>query len=93
MTNTRTHVSAGPGVADVLRHHFVAGAGFEPATSGRDRRPVPDYCNSRVPLENLGFLRRFPIGRLRLYRNVSGRLPVVSDDISMTCRICVLAPT
>jgi len=44
-----------------------------------------DYRNSRVPLENLGIVRRFPIGRVPLYRNVSGRLPVVSDDISMTC--------
>jgi hypothetical protein len=65
----------------------VAGAGFEPATSGRDQRRVPGYCNSRVPLENLGFLRRFPIGRLQLYRNVLGQLPVVCDDISMTRRI------
>jgi hypothetical protein len=32
-------------------------------------------------------LRRFPIGRLQLYRIVLERLPVVSDDISMTRRI------
>ena len=70
-----------------LRFLFVAGAGFEPATSGRDQGPIPDYSNSRVPLENLGFLRRFPIGRPQLYRNVSGRLPVVSDDQTMTARI------
>ena len=73
-------------VADLL-FHLVAGAGFEPATSGQDLRPVPDYNNSRVPLENLGLLRRFSVGRLELYRNAMGRLPVVSDDISMTCRI------
>lgn len=31
MTNTRTHVSVGSGVADVLRHHSVGLTGFEPA--------------------------------------------------------------
>ncbi len=32
--NTRPYENVGPGVLDVLRHHMVAGAGFEPATSG-----------------------------------------------------------
>ena len=32
MKNTRTHVSVGPGVRDVLRHHTVGLTGFEPAT-------------------------------------------------------------
>src|SRR3954463_9952745 len=78
---------SGVGSDRIPRLNFVAGAGFEPATSGRDQGPGPDYCNSWVPLENLGFLRRFPIGRLQLYRNVLGQMPTVSDDISMTCRI------
>jgi hypothetical protein len=66
---------------------LVAGAGFEPATSGQDRRPVPDYVRTWVPLGNLGLLRRFSTGRRPDYRNVSGRLPIVSDDVLMTCRI------
>lgn len=41
----------------------------------------------RVPLDNLGFLRRFPLGLLQLYRNVSERLPIVSDDFLMTPQI------
>jgi hypothetical protein len=32
MKNTRTYVSVGPGVRDVLRHHTVGLTGFEPAT-------------------------------------------------------------
>ena len=32
-------------------------------------------------------MRRFLAGRPQLYRNVLERLPVVSDDFSMTCRI------
>ncbi len=37
-----------------------------------------------IPLENLGLSRRSPVGRLQLYRNALERLPVVSDDFSMT---------
>ena len=33
---------------------FRSGTGFEPATSGRGRRPVPDYGDCRVPLETSG---------------------------------------
>jgi hypothetical protein len=57
MNNTRTQV-AGPGVADVLRHHMVAGAGFEPATSGRDRRPDHHYRWAWTNVGFLGLLRR-----------------------------------
>lgn len=60
---------------------------FEPEPSGQDRRPVPDCLRHRVPSGNLGLLRRFLIGRLPEYRNVSEQLPGVSDDLLMTCRI------
>ena len=60
---------------------------FEPESCGINRRPVPDYVRTWIASGNLGFLRRFPIGRFKLYRNVLEPLPVVSDDFSMTCRI------
>jgi hypothetical protein len=34
-----------------------------------------------------GFLRRIPIRRLRRVRSISGQLPIVSDDFSMTTQI------
>jgi hypothetical protein len=37
--------------------------------------------------------RRFPVGLSSEYRNVSDRLPVVSDDFPMTCRIRRVART
>jgi len=41
----------GPAVADVLEtSHFVAGAGFEPAASGQDRRPTTPTEARRLPL-------------------------------------------
>jgi hypothetical protein len=50
-------------------HDSCSSSGFEPESSGRDRRPVPDYYNSRDPLENLVFMGRFSIGRLSVYRH------------------------
>lgn len=54
---------------------------------GQDWRPVPSYLKLRVPLGNLGLLRRFPIGRLQLYRNLLEPLPLISDAFPMTVRI------
>lgn len=79
-------------ISDVLGDHSRRPRGFEPEPSGRDRGLSRTTANSRVPLENLGLVRRFPIGRRQLYRNVSGRLPGVSDDFSMTRRISGLHP-
>ena len=66
---------------------FVAGAGFEPATSGQDRRAGSRYLKLWVPLENLGLIWRFSIGRCKVYRNALEPLPIISDDVLMTCRI------
>src|SRR5680860_1526486 len=60
---------------------------FEPEPSGQDRRPVPDYVRTWIPLENLVLSRRFPGGRLQLYRYVLERLPIISDAFVMTGRI------
>ena len=56
-------------------------------TSGQDRRPIERHLRLWDPLENLGFLRRFPIGRSQLYRNILEQLPGDSDDFLMTGRI------
>ena len=70
---------------DVAGPDARAARGFELESSGIDRRPVPDYVRTWIALGNLGFLRRFPIGRFKLYRNVLE--PVVSDDFSMTSNV------
>lgn len=38
------------------------------------------------PTENLGLLRRFPIGQLQRIGTTTERLPIVSDHLSVTCR-------
>src|SRR3954454_14500917 len=39
---------------------LVACPQFEPKASGRDRKPVPDYCNSRVSLGKPRVLEEVP---------------------------------
>ena len=87
MSGQSTDATPAPLAAVSSYFTTCSGAGFEPEPSGRDQGYVLDCFNSRVSLENLGLLRRFPIGRLQLYPNALEQLPSVSDDLSMTCRI------
>jgi transposase len=55
MKNTRTYVSVGPGVRDVLRHHTVGLTGFEPAASSSRTKRATKLRHSPIgPPEQAG---------------------------------------
>jgi len=57
-SNVRGGLRIAPKTACDLRFHLVAGAGFEPATSGRDRGPAHHCRSAWTNVGFLGLLRR-----------------------------------
>lgn len=76
-----------PGIRAESWARLVAGAGFEPVTSGITQEPFPDYVRPRIRLETLGLVRRILVGHGPEYRVGMEPLPIVSDAFSMTSRI------
>ena len=86
-SNVRGGLRIAPKTACDLRFHLVAGAGFEPATSGRDRGPAHHCRSAWTNVGFLGLLRRNLTDRASVYRSVPESWVIVCGRFMAAGRI------